>query len=79
MSKENLSSTEKLHRIIDAVSVISVLGTDFNRVKETLSDYKDEIIDFLGEEIYSLMLKDVSKYTNIIEDTSIKFLNLKEL
>lgn len=79
MNEEKFSSIEKLHRIIDTVSVISVLGTDFNRVKETLSDYKDEIIDFLGEETYSLMLKDVSKYTNTIEDTSIKFLNLKEL
>lgn len=79
MDKEKLSSIEKLNHIIEVVSVISVLGTDFNRLKEILSDYKDEIIDFLGEETYSSMLKDVSKYTNIIEDTSIKFLNLKEL
>lgn len=76
MNKEKLNSIEKLKRIVDIVSVISVLGTDFHRVKEILSDYKDEIIDFLGEETYSSMLKDISKYAKTIEDTSIKFLNL---
>lgn len=76
MNEEKLSSIEKLNHIIEVVSVISVLGTDFNRLNETLSDYKDEIIDFLGEETYSSMVKDVSKYAKTIEDNSVKFVSL---
>lgn len=77
MNEEKLSSIEKLNHIIEVVSVISVLGTDFNRLNEILSDYKDEIIDFLGEETYSSMLKDVSKYAKTIEDVSNKFMKSK--
>lgn len=73
MNKEKLSSIEKLNHIIEVVSAISVLGTDFNRLKEILFDYKDEIISFLGEETYSSMLNDVSKYVKTIEDVSSKF------
>lgn len=77
MNEEKLNSIEKLNHIIEVVSVISVLGTDFHRVNEILSDYKDEIIDFLGEETYSLMLNDVSKYVKTIEDVSNKFVKSK--
>lgn len=77
MNEEKLSSIEKLNHIIEVVSVISVLGTDFNRLNEILSDYKDEIIDFLGEETYSSMLNDVSKYVKTIEDNSVKFVSLR--
>lgn len=76
MNEEKLSSIEKFNHIIEVVSVISVLGTDFNRLEEILSDYKDEIIDFLGEEAYLSMLNDVSKYAKTIEDNSVKFVSL---